>query len=134
MDIRIDPESRVPLYVQLREQIRHMVLTGVLGPDTRLPPVRLLADSLRVDRNTVAKAYGELMAQGYLLAHPGRGTRVASSVPVQDTEAYRRLVEDVDRLIATARQIGLSTQDLIALIQTRTLGTDPGPRGWFLDV
>jgi GntR family transcriptional regulator len=57
MQIKIDLISKVPIYVQIIDQIKHMIATGVLRPDDQLPTVRQLATDLRVNFNTIARAY-----------------------------------------------------------------------------
>ena len=78
MDIRIDRESAVPVYMQIRGGIRELILSGRLPDGFRLPPERQLATALGVNRTTVLSAYRELKADGLLEAHVGRGTEVVS--------------------------------------------------------
>ena len=77
MDIYIDLASSVPIYVQIVEQIRHLVATGRLQPGEKLLTIRQLAVDLRVDPNTVAHAYNMLHNEGVLSTQRGRGTFVA---------------------------------------------------------
>ena len=74
MEIRIDPHSRVPIYAQIVECIKHMVARGELRPGQQLPTIRRLAVDLRVDPNTVAHAYRILDAEGVISTQRGRGT------------------------------------------------------------
>jgi GntR family transcriptional regulator len=77
MDIRIDLESSVPIYMQIVDQIRHLVATGRLQPGEKLLTIRQLAVDLRVDPNTVAHAYSLLHNEGVISTQRGRGTFVA---------------------------------------------------------
>ena len=77
MDIRIDLESSVPIYMQIVEQIRHLVAAGRLQPGEKLLTIRQLAVDLRVDPNTVAHAYNLLHNEGVISTQRGRGTFVA---------------------------------------------------------
>jgi GntR family transcriptional regulator len=77
MDIRIDLESSVPIYMQIAEQIRHLVATGRLQSGEKLLTIRQLAVDLRVDPNTVAHAYNLLYNEGVISTQRGRGTFVA---------------------------------------------------------
>jgi len=77
MDIRIDLESSVPIYMQIVEQIRHLIATGRLQPGEKLLTIRQLAVDLRVDPNTVAHAYNLLHNEGVISTQRGRGTFVA---------------------------------------------------------
>lgn len=78
MDIRIDRESAVPVYMQIRGGIRDLILSGRLPDGFRLPPERQLATALGVNRTTILSAYRELKADGLVDAHVGRGTEVVS--------------------------------------------------------
>src|SRR5580704_13342644 len=70
----LQPESHVPLYIQLRDQIRALVHGGDLNPGDRIPASRELAGQLGVHRTTVANAYAELESEGLISGHVGRGT------------------------------------------------------------
>ncbi len=78
MDIHLNLnlESHIPLYLQIRDQIREKILRGELPPGTRLPSERWLAHRLGLSRTPVLNAYSELVAEGLLEAHVGRGTIV----------------------------------------------------------
>lgn len=78
MEIRIDRDSAVPVYLQIRTGIRDQILAGQLPEGFRLPPERKLADALGVNRSTILAAYRELKAEGLLDAHVGRGTSVTA--------------------------------------------------------
>lgn len=74
--IQLDRRSRTPLYLQIRNQLREMILAGILPEGAQLPPERKLAEELRVNRGTVTNAYRELVAEGLADARVGRGTVV----------------------------------------------------------
>src|ERR1700753_1573985 len=74
LPVHLQPESHVPLYVQLRDQLRALVHAGDLRPGDRIPASRELAQHLGVHRTTVANAYAELEAEGLIQGHVGRGT------------------------------------------------------------
>ncbi|HTV75160.1 MAG TPA: GntR family transcriptional regulator [Candidatus Acidoferrales bacterium] len=73
----VDPRSGVPLYVQLRDQMKRAVALGVLSPGERLPTVKALALELTINPNTVARVYRELENEGVIETSPGRGSFVA---------------------------------------------------------
>src|SRR5215470_6465196 len=89
--LHLQPESHVPLYIQLRDQIRALVHSGDLRPGARIPASRELATQLGVHRTTVANAYAELESEGLISGHVGRGTficapeRPAKPVPSSPT-------------------------------------------------
>ena len=74
LPVQLQPESHVPLYVQLRDQLRALVYAGDLRPGDRIPASRELATTLGVHRTTVANAYAELESEGLIQGHVGRGT------------------------------------------------------------
>lgn len=74
LPVHLQPESHVPLYIQLRDQLRALVHAGDLRPGDRIPASRELAAVLGVHRTTVANAYAELESEGLIQGHVGRGT------------------------------------------------------------
>ncbi|MBI3998507.1 MAG: GntR family transcriptional regulator [Armatimonadetes bacterium] len=117
MRFTVDRRGATSLTDQLKAQIRHQILSGRLAAGTRLPPVRTLAGFLRVNRNTVARAYAELEAEGVLDARPGRGTFVVWTPP--QPQASRALAAQIDRLLATASAAGLDLDDLVPMLALR---------------
>ncbi len=77
MRIALEPDSVVPVYLQIKEYLQEQIERGVLPPTTRLPSTRSLAEELEVSRVTVVNAYAELAAEGCVQAHVGRGTFVS---------------------------------------------------------
>jgi GntR family transcriptional regulator len=76
MDIHIDPDSAVPIYLQIVHSIKHQVASGRLKPGEQLPTVRELATDLRINPNTVARAYDSLDGDAVITTQQGRGTYV----------------------------------------------------------
>lgn len=83
LSLSLDPRSATPLHRQLYEEIRAAVLGGRLSPGARLPSTRVLATDLDISRNTVAGAFDQLLAEGYIEGRPGAGTFVAKELPEQ---------------------------------------------------
>src|SRR5437773_7698784 len=79
--LSLDPHSLLTLQRQLYDGLRTAILAGRLGPGRRLPSSRSLAKDLAVSRNTVAAAFGQLVAEGYAEARVGAGTLVARAIP-----------------------------------------------------
>jgi GntR family transcriptional regulator len=76
MGLRIDPDSAMPIYLQVVRAVKHQVATGRILPGAQLPTVRELATTLRVNPNTVARAYDQLDADSVITTQQGRGTYV----------------------------------------------------------
>ena len=89
MKIDVDPTSNVPIYLQIVEAVQQQVATGALGRGDQLPTVRQLAVDLRINPNTVARAYLELDRSGVISSQQGRGTYV-SEQPDEVALAQRR--------------------------------------------
>jgi GntR family transcriptional regulator len=112
MKLHIEPESKVPIYTQLEEQIRSLIAAGQLRPGDQLPTIRGLATDLRVNFNTIARVYLDLDRDGVISTQRGRGTFVAG---VPDEEQMARMREGKLRAIVRS-----------ALNEARTLGYAPG--------
>jgi 2-aminoadipate transaminase len=89
LPLHLQPESHIPLYVQLRDQLRSLVHTGELRTGDRIPASRELAAQLGVHRTTVANAYAELESEGLIQGHVGRGTYICGSPVRQFSPAPR---------------------------------------------
>lgn len=113
MDLRLDPSSPDPIHRQIVDQVRHLVATGRLVAGDRLLPVRSLAAMLRVNPNTVAKAYLELERAGVVGTAAGRGTFVAGEAPSR-VAGFRedRLREILGRAVLEALSLGYSQEQI----------------------
>src|SRR5204863_1367860 len=101
--LSLDPRSAATLQRQLYDGLRAAILAGRLRPGLRLPSTRSLADDLAVSRNTVAAAFGQLVAEGYAEARVGAGTVVARALPDDLTKVAARLALDNGRAPARNR-------------------------------
>jgi GntR family transcriptional regulator len=118
MNLQIDPASKVPIYIQLEEQIRAYIAAGQLRPGDQLPTIRELATDLRVNYNTIARVYLDLDRDGIISTQQGRGTFVAG-VPDQDELARMRrekLRAIVDAALEEARTLGYSPAEVAAMV------------------
>src|ERR1700681_3141432 len=84
--LQLQPESHIPLYIQLRDQLRALVHGGDLRPGDRIPASRELAVQLGVHRTTVANAYAELESEGLISGHVGRGTFILGETPAREAK------------------------------------------------
>ena len=118
MYISVDPKSSTPLYVQIKEQMRLAVGTGALQPGDQLPTVRDLATRLRLNPNTVARAYRELQAEGLLTSRQGSGTFVSPQAKAIGEEEARKFVSQMLRkAAATALNLGLDEREFMKLFE-----------------
>lgn len=120
MRLNINAADGMPIYRQLIEQITLLVATGQLKPGDELPPVRVLAQELIINPNTVARAYRELGQAGLLELRQGSGSFVSSAgSPLAKQERRKRLLARVDGLLAEASHLEFSLEEVLELIQTR---------------
>lgn len=123
MQIHISPSDGVPIYLQIVNQVKYLFASGRLEAGQELPPIRVLAEQLEVNPNTVARAYRELEADGVVVKRRTAGTFVSDAgSPLARRERLRILTERVDLLLAEARQMGVGLEELLALIQKRDKG------------
>ncbi len=109
-----------PIYNQIVDQIRYRIISGQLRPGDDLPPIRALAESLRVNPNTVARAYRELEQEGLVEKRRTTGTFVRELTERRSLSERRRLlVPQIDKLIIQSRQLGLQWDDVLAQLQQR---------------
>lgn len=120
LQLRVSASDGVPIYLQIVNGVRFLVASGRLAAGDELPPIRLLAERLVVNPNTVARAYRELQAAGVVENRRTTGTFVAEHRPVL-TEAERRrlLTERVDALLMEARQLDLDVALVLDLVRER---------------
>lgn len=88
--LQIDFRSGLPIYTQIVNQVQAQLASGILKPDDQLPTVRALAEELRVNFNTVARAYRILDEARIISTQQGRGTFITESLPPKATERLRR--------------------------------------------
>ena len=113
MDIIISNQSIVPLYSQIMEQMKQLIITGVLKQGEMIPSIRGLAKELKVSIITVKRAYEELESGGFIETLPGKGTFVATVNleilrEAKISEIEGKLIEVID----SARSIGLTKREL----------------------
>ena len=120
MDLQLDPASSVPIYAQIVDQVRALVATRAFRPGDKLPSVRELAASLRVNRNTAAKAYQALEADGIVETRAGQGCFIAAGGPRWSrAERYRRIDLSVDRTLIEAHHLEIPLQEVPDIVDRR---------------
>lgn len=120
MQIHISTSGGAPIYLQIVNQVRYHVATGRMAPGEELPPIRVLAERLLINPNTVARAYRELEVAGVVTKRRTAGTFVAANnTPLGLQERLEIVTPRVDALLAEAWQLGVGLDTLIDLIQRR---------------
>jgi GntR family transcriptional regulator len=115
---RLDQRSNVVPYLQLVEQVRRALRTGLLEPGDRLPTVREVAETVAINPNTVLKAYRELEHEGLVEGRPGQGTFVVRSLAGPSLASHAALRRELMAWLRAARRAGLEPEDIEALIGT----------------
>jgi GntR family transcriptional regulator len=129
VNIHISQTDGVPIYLQIVNQVKYLVASGRLEPGEELPAIRVLAERLLVNPNTVARAYRELEVAGIVTKRRTSGTYVAETgSPLARRERLRILAQRADALLAEARQMNISTDDVIGLLRQRDQAMLAGPK------
>jgi len=120
MILQINFKSGMPIYLQIVDQVRAIAASGALRPGEALPSIRPLAEELRVNRNTVAKAYAELESQGVIETLPGRGCFLKENQSALRKKVRRELlIEDIDQVIVQAHHLQVPHDEFLELIRER---------------
>src|SRR3954469_23079564 len=120
MHIQISASDGVPIYQQIVSQVRYLVAAGRLQPGEELPPIRVLAEQLTVNPNTVARAYLELERAGVVTKRHGSGTYVSEAAsPLSRREKFKLLTQRVDSLLVEAGHLNIDLTEVIELLRER---------------
>ena len=120
MQIHISTKDGVPIFQQIVTQIKHMVASGRLTPGEIVPPIRVLAEQLLINPNTVARAYKELEAEGIFVSRQGSGTRVAEKGSHLDySERLQVISKLIEGLLVEANQLDFKIEELIEIIRQK---------------
>ena len=120
MLFQINYKSGKPIYLQVVDQIKAAAASGALHPGEALPSIRPLAEDLRVNRNTIAKAYSELENLGVIETLPGRGCFLKENHAALRKEVRREmLVEEIDQAIVQAHHLQVPREEFLSLVQER---------------
>jgi GntR family transcriptional regulator len=114
MKILVDPESSVPIYIQIEDSINSLIAAGQLQPGEQLPTIRELAAEIRVNLNTVARAYFELDKEGVITTQRGKGTFVSGVPDQKQIEKTRQklLQSIIQTALDEAYGLGYSVEEI----------------------
>lgn len=120
MLIQLNFKSGLPVYLQIVEQVKAAIASGILRPGESLPSIRPLAEDLRINRNTVAKAYAELENQGVIETAAGKGSFIKGSQTPYRKEVRRQLLaEAIDAAIVQAYHLQFTPAEVLELVRDR---------------
>ena len=115
--IKLDLQSKIPLYLQMEQQIIDLILLGVLKENDQLPSVRNLARELGINPNTIQKAYQDMESRGIIYSVVGRGNFVASPSAAENLKR-RETMAALEKLLMDALHAGISAQELHQAVDT----------------
>ena len=120
MQFHISFKSGKPVYLQIVDQVRSAAAAGAIKTGEPLPSIRPLAEELRVNRNTVAKAYAELESQGVIETLAGKGCFIrANNSPYKKEVRLKLLTEEVDAAVVQAHHLQVGKQAFLRLVEDR---------------
>jgi GntR family transcriptional regulator len=129
VQLHISANDGVPIYLQIVNQVKYLVASGRLGAGEEMPPIRVLAERLLINPNTVARAYRELEVAGIVVKRRTAGTFVSDAgSPLARRERLKILAERIDALLAEARQMNVGVEELLQLVHQREEAMQPSSR------
>ena len=114
--IVLDYQDRRPIYEQIVEKFRHLILSGALPPGSRMPSVRQLAMDLSINPNTIQRAYNQLEQEGLIYPVKGKGNFIADSECVRKI-SRKSYMEEMKTLVEKGRDMGFMEEELIYIIR-----------------
>ena len=129
MHLHISANDGVPIYLQIVNQVKYLAASGRLAPGAEMPPIRVLAERLLINPNTVARAYRELETAGIVVKRRTAGTFVSDTgSPLARRERLKILTERIDALLAEARQLDVGLAEILQLARQRDQALQPSSR------
>jgi GntR family transcriptional regulator len=120
MLLQVNFQAGKPVYLQLADQIRYAAASGRLRPGEPLPSLRPLAEELRINRNTIAKAYSELEAQGIIETIPGKGFFLKrNNSPFNQQVRQKLLQTEIDEAVVMAHHLQVDREKFLATVKER---------------
>src|SRR5215813_3147573 len=114
MLLQVNFKSGKPVYLQIVDQVKAAAASGALQPGEALPYIRPLAEELRVNRNTIAKAYSELENLGVIETVPGKGCFLKeNNSPLRKDIRRRMLIEEIDQAIVQAHHLNVPSDEFL---------------------
>ncbi|MCT4604640.1 MAG: GntR family transcriptional regulator [Marinisporobacter sp.] len=118
---QIDLTSRKPIYEQVMDGFKQLIIKEILTADEKIPSVRELAKELTINPNTIQKAYRELERQGYVYSVKGRGNFVCGKIRKVDEEKLNQLKKQVQSSLSELIYMGIEKEELMELIEAAYL-------------
>ena len=113
--LNLDYRDARPIYEQVRDGLRRLMVSGIIQEGEQLPTVRAMATSLAINPNTIQRAYNELETSGYCCSVPGKGCFAVHTYRAQDDARRLSLEHQLKELLQELRAMGVSEEDIQAL-------------------
>ncbi|MFD6439332.1 GntR family transcriptional regulator [Peribacillus sp. NPDC060186] len=113
----LDVQSRKPIYEQLMDKIKELMINEVLKEHNQLPSVRILAQELTINPNTIQKAYKQLELDGYIYSLPGKGNFVAPPKSLKNSLKEEKIKSELTKVLAEALYIGIDKNEIYKLVK-----------------
>ncbi|MET3317079.1 UNVERIFIED_ORG: GntR family transcriptional regulator [Peribacillus simplex] len=117
MMFELDVQSRKPIYEQLMDKIKELMINEVLQEHNQLPSVRILAQKLTINPNTIQKAYKQLELDGYIYTLPGKGNFVAPPKTLKNSLKEEKIKSELAKVLAEALYIGIDKNEIYKLVK-----------------
>jgi GntR family transcriptional regulator len=119
LDFRLETGSAVPLYEQIKREIKHKIISGSWDQHEQLPTIRDCAKDLKVNPNTIVKVYYQLDSEGYIYSKPGQGHFVSEQKSVKTLKRTGLFRDFTEEYLRKATDLGFSIHDVLKELQNR---------------
>ena len=113
--ITLNYRDSKPIYEQIKDAIRRLILTGIMAEDEKLPSVRELAQQLSINPNTIQRAYRELESEGCIYSVAGKGSFVTKAEPLS-TVRQQQLLHNLDATLQDLAELGVSADEICSYV------------------
>lgn len=124
--IIIDSRSPKPIYEQIKDNIKQLIVTGALSEGEKLPSVREMAQSTSINPNTIQKAYRDLENEGFIYSVPGKGSFVASPPKKKNPERIESLISSVEAGVRELYYLGMTKKEILELVEKAIAAYEEG--------
>jgi GntR family transcriptional regulator len=114
--LQIDYRDRSPIYEQIKEKMKELIIKGVLKPDERIPSVREMAQSLTINPNTIQKAYKDLEEKGYIYSARGKGSFVSPAGQWMNDKKLDELMQNFEKVVSEMILFGAEEEQIISSV------------------
>lgn len=119
LDFKVDARAAMPVYEQVKQEIKLLIISGYLEPEDKLPPIRELASQLKINSNTIVKVYFQLDVEGYIYSQPGTGYFVRADWQSNKDEKQDLFDQITQEYISKGLKLGYSLEAMAARLRKR---------------